>query len=174
MTPLTSTHLALTHEETGFRVRALHRDDGHLLDRIMDGMSSQSRYRRFHWPKRHLTVSDRRFLTDVDGHDHIAVVAIAHDGRPLGVARAIRRGTDPRGAEIAAAVVDSSQRQGIGMDLVARLARKAAAAGIERFVAHVLAESGLSTALGRRGWNVTGRDGAVYTLEAPVWHLAAG
>ena len=172
MTPLTSAQLAPTHD-TGFRIRVLHRDDGHLLDRIMAGMSSQSRYQRFHWPKRHLTESDRRFFTDVDGHDHIAVVAIGDGGEPLGVARAIRHSTDARGAEIAVAVVDASQGNGVGSDLVARLARRAAAAGIERFVAHVLAETGLAAALGRRGWYLTGREGAVYSLEAPVWRLAA-
>src|SRR4051794_20582967 len=138
MTPLTSTQIAPVHEDPGFHLRPLHRDDGHLLDRIMASMSSQSRYQRFHWQKPHLTESDRRFLTDVDGRDHIALVAFDDSGEPLGVARAIRHKTDVRGAEIAAAVVDASQRKGVGTHLMARLARKAAAVGIERFVAHVL------------------------------------
>jgi GNAT superfamily N-acetyltransferase len=174
MTPLTNTQIAPVQKDAALHVRPLHRDDGHLLDRIMAGMSRQSRYQRFHWQKPHLTESDRRFLTDVDGHDHIALVAFDGGGDPLAVGRAIRHKTDASGAEIAVAVVDASQHKGIGMDLVARLARKAAAAGIERFVAHVLAETGLAGALGRRGWYVTGRDGPVYTLEAPVWRLAAG
>src|SRR4051794_37096987 len=174
MTPLTSPQPAPARPaEAAFRVRALHRDDGHLLDRIMVGMSTRSRYLRFHWHKPHLTEADRRFFTDVDGRDHIAVVAIGDGGDPLGVARAIRRSTDARGAEVAVAVVDASQRRGVGIDLVARLARKAAAAGIERFVAHVLAESGFSAGLARHGWHMTARDGAVCTLEAPVWRLAA-
>lgn len=168
-----TTLAAPIHDDATVHVRALHRDDGHLLDRIMAGMSSQSRYQRFHWQKPHLTESDRRFLTDVDGHNHIALLAFDDGGEPLGVARAIRHKTDSSGAEIAAAIVDASQRKGIGMDLVARLARRAAAAGIERFVAHVLAETGLAGALGRRGWYVTGRDGPVYSLEVPVWRLAA-
>src|SRR5689334_1958256 len=102
MTPLTSTQPAPIHDHAGFRVRALNRDDGPVLDRIMAGMSSQSRYQRFHWQKPHLTESDRRFLTDVDGRDHIALVAFDDGGEPLGVARAIRHKTDVRDAEIAA------------------------------------------------------------------------
>ncbi len=173
MTVLSTAQTAAA-EPTGVRIRSLHRNDGHVLDRIMAGMSSRSRYQRFHWQKPHLTESDRRFLTDVDGRDHIALVAFDGSGDPLGVARAIRHKTDARSAEVAAAVVDASQRRGLGMDLVARLARKAAGAGIERFVAHVLAESGLSAALVRHGWHVAGREGTVNMLEAPVWRLAAG
>ena len=72
----------------------------------------------------------------------------------------------------AAEVIDDHQRQGIGMALVARLARRAAAAGIERLSATVLAETGLQRTLLRRGWQVTATDGPALTLEAAVWTVA--
>src|SRR4051794_18723776 len=79
------------------------------------------------------------------GCDHLALVAFAADGTPLGVVRAIRQRDDAAAAEVALAIIDARQRQGLGTELISRLARCAAAAGIERLVAQVLAETGLAT-----------------------------
>ena len=48
------------------RIRPLQRDDGDVLDAVMEGMSAQSRYQRYHGPKPRLTSGDRRYLTNVD------------------------------------------------------------------------------------------------------------
>ena len=48
---------------------------------------------------------------------------------------------DPTVAEAAFAVADAYQRRGIGTRLVEQLAQRAAAAGIERFLAEVLADN---------------------------------
>lgn len=138
----------------------------------MAGLSMRSRYLRFHSPKPGLTDADRARLTDVDERNHLALVALAADGEPLGVARAVRRADDPLAAEVGAEVVDAHQREGLGTMLIARLARRAAAAGIERLVAQVLAESPLVSSLRRRGWRVVGRDGPSLTLEATCWRVA--
>ena len=156
---------------TGARIRELRRDDGDLLDQVMAGLSDQSRYLRFHSPKPRLTASDRAFLTAVDDHDHLAVVALGAGGAPLGIARCVRLRDDPTVADFAAEVVDVWQRRGLGSALLARLARRAAAAGIERLSATVLAETGLQRTLMRRGWRVTATAGPALTLEAPVWTL---
>jgi GNAT superfamily N-acetyltransferase len=155
-------------------IRDLRAGETAVLDEVFAGLSDQSRYQRFHGHKPRLTDADRAHLTAVDGRDHLAVVAVAPDGSPLGTARCIRTRHDTRAADLAAEVVDPCQRRGIGTALVGRLARKAAAAGIERLTATVLAETGLQRSLLRRGWRVTAADGPQLTLEAPVWTLVRG
>jgi GNAT superfamily N-acetyltransferase len=152
--------------------RALRPDDGELLDQIMDGMSAQSRYQRYHGPKPRLTSADRRYLTSVDERNHLALVALAPEGDPVGVVRAVRLKDDPLAAEVGIEVVDAWQNQGVGTTLIARIARRAAAAGIERLVARVLDETGYGRSLMRRGWSVVGRDGPSVILGADAWALA--
>lgn len=157
----------------GVHIRPLRRDDGDLLDAVMAGMGTRSRYQRFHAPKPRLTPSDRAYLTSADGRDHIALIALAPGGAPLGVARAVRLKDDPGAAEMAVALVDARQGEGLGSDLTARIARLAAGAGIERLVARVLAQSRLADALARRGWRLTEQDGPVLSFSMEAWRLAA-
>ncbi|HEY7076858.1 MAG TPA: GNAT family N-acetyltransferase [Solirubrobacteraceae bacterium] len=153
------------------RVRPLRPGETDLLDEVFAGLSAQSRYQRFHSPKPRLSSAERAYLAGVDDRDHLAVVALAGDGAPLGLARAVRLQDDPAAADIAAEVVDPWQRRGVGTALVRRLARRAAAAGIERLSATVLAETGLHRSLLRRGWRVRAADGPALTLDVPVWTL---
>jgi len=152
--------------------RALRPDDGALLEQVMDGMSPQSRYQRYHGPKPRLTSSDRRYLTNVDARDHLALVALAPEGAPIAIVRAVRLQDDLRAAELGIEVVDAWQSQGIGTTLIARIARRAAGAGVERLVARVLAESGFARSLMRRGWSVIGREGPSIILGADAWAIA--
>lgn len=152
--------------------RSLGPDDGELLDQIMDGMSPQSRYQRYHGPKPRLTSADRRYLTSVDERNHFGLVALAPEGTPVGVVRAVRLKDDPLAAELGIEVVDAWQSQGVGTTLIARIARRAAGVGIERLVARVLDETGYGRSLTRRGWRVVGRDGPSVLLGADAWSLA--
>jgi GNAT superfamily N-acetyltransferase len=154
------------------RIRPLEPPDAALLDRVLDGMSAHSRYTRFHGPKPRLSAGERAYLAGTDGHNHLALVAIDPAGAPLGIARGVRLSHDPAMAEIAAEVVDRWQRHGLGTALLRRLARRAAAVGIARFSATVLAQTGLSRSLRRQGWRATGSDGLTVTLEIDVWSLA--
>src|SRR5581483_6975320 len=153
-------------------IRALRADDGALVDAVMAGMGERSRYLRFHSPKPRLTKRDRDFLTSADGVNHLALVALGPDGSALGEVRAVRLRDDPARAELAAAVVDAHQGEGIGSVLIRTLALRAAAAGIERLTATVLASSRLVRGLQRRGWQLTGRDGPSLTLEIDAWRVA--
>jgi GNAT superfamily N-acetyltransferase len=155
-------------------VRPLRRDDGALLDAVLEGLSERSRYQRFHSPKPRLLAAERRRLTDVDDHDHLALIAFDEHGEPVGVARAVRQRDDPCAAELGVEIVDGRQHQGLGTELTERLARRAAAAGIERLIAHVLAESRLVGGLRRRGWSVVERDGPTVTFAIDAWRLARG
>jgi GNAT superfamily N-acetyltransferase len=152
-------------------IRPLEPPDAALLDTVLEGMSPQSRYTRFHGPKPRLSSSERAYLAGADGHDHLAVVALDPEGEPLGIARGVRLRDDPAAAEVAAEVVDVWQRRGLGTTLLARLARQAAAVGIGRFTATVLAQTGLQRALRRRGWRAIAGDGLTVTLEVDVWSM---
>jgi hypothetical protein len=109
--------------------RALRPDDGELLDQIMDGMSPQSRYQRYHGPKPRLTSGDRRYLTSVDERDHLAIVALAPEGDPVAVVRAVRLTERPARRRAR----DRGRRRlaepGVGGALIARIARRAAGVG---------------------------------------------
>jgi len=157
---------------TGARIRELRRDEGDLLDAVMAGLSDQSRYQRFHSPKPRLTSADRRYLTDVDGRDHVALIAFAPDGAPIAVGRWVRLKEDPATAELGVEVVDEWQGQGVGSELIARLARRAAAAGIERLLARVLDANRFKHGLKRRGWQGVERDGSSVVLAADAWAVA--
>ncbi len=151
-------------------IRDLGPGDAHLLDALHAALSPRSRYQRYHSAKPRLTPRERAFLSGADGHDHVALVAL-EAGVPIGLARYVRDGTAPGTADIAAEVADRRQRQGLGSELVARVARRAAAEGIERLTATVLSQTGLRAALTRRGWRVRSFDGPTTTLEADVWTL---
>ena len=134
-------------------------------------LSSRSQYQRFHGAKPRLSPRDLRFLAGADGHDHVALVALDRCGDPVAIARFVRLRDRPSTADIAAEVVDAAQSRGIGSGLVTRLARHAAAAGVTRFTATVLSETGLRRSLVRRGWTVASMDGPTTTLEVDVWAL---
>jgi GNAT superfamily N-acetyltransferase len=153
-------------------VRDLGPGDDELVDRLYAGLGPQSRYQRFHGPKPRLTAADLAFLTGTDGRDHVALVAMDASGAPIGVARFVRIAGDPRTADIAAEVIDACQNRGIGMELLGRLARRAAALGVQRFSATVLSQSRLRSGLVRRGWKVREFDGPTTTLDVDVWQLA--
>jgi GNAT superfamily N-acetyltransferase len=151
-------------------VRDLGPADGHLLDALHAAMSPRSRFQRYHGAKPRLSRREREFLTATDGRDHVALVAL-EGGAPVAVARYIRLKSEPGAADVAAEVVDARQRQGLGTDLLTRVARRAAAAGIERLTATILSETGLRAVLVRHGWRVRSYDGPTTTLEADVWTL---
>jgi GNAT superfamily N-acetyltransferase len=152
-------------------VRDLVPADAELLDVLHAGLSDTSRYQRYQTPKPRLSTRDRAYLAATDGHHHIALLALDAAGTPIASARAVRSRTDPSAAEIAAEVIDPHQRQGVGGDLVVRLARRASAIGISRFTATVLSQTGLARSLVRRGWRVVSFDGPTTDLEADVWTL---
>ena len=146
--------------------------DGDLVAALHASLSPRSQYQRYHGAMPRLSPRHRERLTATDGRDHVALVALDPARRRPSRSRATSAcATDPRCADIAAEVVDDRQRQGLATDLVARLARRAAAAGVERFTATVLSETRIPAALRRRGWRVRSFDGPTTDLEADVWTL---
>jgi RimJ/RimL family protein N-acetyltransferase len=105
--------------------------DGELLHRFFFRLSPESRYRRFLSPVARPEQVNPERLLDVDHREREAVCALV-DGEIVGVARYTRiPGSDS--AEVAVAVADAWQRQGIGTRLVTVLAEHAAEAGLTGF-----------------------------------------
>jgi protein lysine acetyltransferase len=124
-------------------IRPIRPDDKDALGAAFDQLSPLSKYRRFLSPKPYLTSSETRYLVQIDGSNHFALVATPPD-RPdqiLGVARFVRLPEEPEDAEIAVVVGDQFQRTGIAGELLERLGEAAVARGIKRFHATMLADN---------------------------------
>jgi GNAT superfamily N-acetyltransferase len=148
-------------------VRELGPGEERVLDVVFAGLSDRSRYLRFHSPVPRLVPAVRRALAAVDGHRHVALVAVA--GRePIGIARCIDLGSGR--AELAVEVVDAWQGRGVGTRLLRALRDRAVAAGWRELSAEVLAENDAVRALLRGVFPVQGvaRDGAELTLTMPL------
>jgi len=131
---------------------------------LIDGferLGPDSRYRRFLSPVHSLGTRELQYLTEVDHHAHEALVAVdPRTGQGLGVARYIRSPANPTVGEVAVAVADDWQGQGLGTVLLQALTARAREEGIERFSALVLAENEpmLELLRGLGDVHVTGRD----------------
>jgi GNAT superfamily N-acetyltransferase len=138
---------------------------------IADGFSRMgelSRYQRFMTVRDALSTRELRYLTEVDHHDHEALLAFdAATGEGLGVARFIRSKSDPNAAEAAVAVVDAWQRRGLGTALTVLLADRARAEGIERFTALLLASNNAMMSMLRKlgPIRVVSREGPIVEAE---------
>jgi len=128
-------------------------------DRLLEGLhalSEESRRRRFLGPKPSLSASELRYLTEVDGADHYALVAVPDDGpdadheRIVAVARFVRSVDDPQAAEAAIVVCDEFQGKGLGGLLARRLSDAARDRGVERLTASISAENRPALALMRQ------------------------
>jgi putative redox protein len=125
-------------------VRPIEPGDKQTMIEGFQRLSDESRYRRFLAPHGRLTAAELRYFTEVDHHDHEALVAIdPRTEHGIGVARYIRSQEDPAVAELAVAVIDDWQARGVGSRLVAALAERAREEGISRFSAYVLADNEL-------------------------------
>lgn len=120
-------------------IRPIGPDDRGRLSRAFAGLSDRSRYLRFQAPMADLSDRQLSYLTEVDHHDHEALVALDDAGDVIGVARFVR--VDPEAAEFAIVVADQRQGQGLGSELLDRLVDRAREEDVRRFNAVVLAEN---------------------------------
>jgi RimJ/RimL family protein N-acetyltransferase len=123
-------------------IRPIRPDDRAAFVEAFERLSERSRYRRFLAPHGRLTNVELRYLLEVDHHDHEALVAVdAGTQAGIGVARYVRSDIAPGSAEVAVAVVDEWQGQGVGGRLTGALADRAREEGITSFTALMLAEN---------------------------------
>jgi RimJ/RimL family protein N-acetyltransferase len=125
-------------------VRPIRPDDKRMLEDGLRHLSDESVQRRFLTLKRSFSRSELRYLTEVNGRDHVALVA-EYPGEPvrrlIAVARFVRLADDPTAAEAAIVVADDWQRRGVGTQLAELLAAEARHAGIRRFTATMASDN---------------------------------
>jgi GNAT superfamily N-acetyltransferase len=118
-------------------IRPIHPEDKQLLAAGFERLSDRSRYNRFLAPTDRLTEAMLRYFTEVDHHDHEALLALGPSGEAVGVARYVRSPGDPTRAEAAITVVDEFQGRRIGSQLLEAIAERAREEGITHFRALV-------------------------------------
>jgi acetyl coenzyme A synthetase (ADP forming)-like protein len=124
------------------RLRPPHEEDTPELVEFFRSLSERSLYRRYHGLP---TVGPGLVepILDPDWVERGALLGAFEDGgreHVVGLANYVRL-RDPTVAEAAFVVADAYQRQGVGTRLLEQLAKRAAAVGIERFLAEVMAEN---------------------------------
>src|SRR4051812_25244038 len=129
----------------GITVRSLRSGETDVVQAIFDRLGPRSRLLRFGGAKNALTAQELDRLARVGGDHHVLVAWLA--GEPVGIARLVRDGS---AADVAFAVVDSLQGNGVGTVLSQRLAEDARAARIATLRATMSAENRASLALMKR------------------------
>jgi protein lysine acetyltransferase len=164
----------LLSDGTAVEIRPIRHDDSERLRAAHTRLSPESRYRRFLGAKPILSAGDVKYLVDIDGSDHFALVGTVPDGGDesiVAVGRFVRLADDPAAAEFAIVVGDSYQRQGLASELLARLAAAARERGVERFRGAILSDNVAIHRLIERladGEIVVLRRGSVTEVEFPL------
>jgi GNAT superfamily N-acetyltransferase len=123
-------------------IRALKPDDQAALLAAVDRIGTQSLYRRFFGVRRYFSEKEVDFFLNVDFINHVALVAVVNEGdRAVIIAGGRYVVERPGAAEVAFAVVDEYQGQGVGSTLLRHLVTIARSAGLAEFTAEVLPEN---------------------------------
>ena len=131
--------------------RHIRPDDKGRLAAGLARLSPETQHKRFLVPKPRFSSSELRYLTEIDGFDHVAIVAVSATDPEVfyAVARFVRLREDPETAEAAIVVGDALQGQGLGRELGRRLADVARERGVKRFTASMLGDNAAAQALFR-------------------------
>lgn len=121
-------------------LRELHASDEPMLRAWFASLSPTARYHRFHGQVLELSPAAWRYLTRIDQHDHVGILALL-DGQLVGVARMIKIGDAPDIAEVAFLIGDDQQRRGIGTILRDLLVDIGRSRGYRTLYAYVLPEN---------------------------------
>jgi RimJ/RimL family protein N-acetyltransferase/predicted HD phosphohydrolase len=133
---------AILRDGSKIMIRPIQRSDAELLARAYERLSEESRRRRFIVAPPRLSDEDLRYLTDVDGNRHDALVAVDPEtGDLVGEARYVREPGHPDTAEVAAVVVDDWRGRGVATKLLTDLTNTARERGIARYKAVVEADN---------------------------------
>jgi acetyltransferase len=151
-------------------VRPIAAEDRERLAAAFERLSDLSRMRRFLGPKPRLSAAELTYLTEIDHRTHEALVAVDEtEDRIVGVARYAPELDRPGTADIAFAVADEWQGQGIATMLAALLMRRAEANAVERLTATTFPDNRPARAVLRRlGFRTVGIGGGVVELELRV------
>jgi RimJ/RimL family protein N-acetyltransferase len=123
-------------------IRSLRPNDQAGLIAAVGRTSPQSLFRRFFAAKREFSEQEIAYFLNIDFIHHVALVAVVEEDEEsdiIGGGRYIL--VEPGKAEVAFAVVDEHQGQGIGTALMRHLATIARDAGLKDLIAEVLPEN---------------------------------
>jgi RimJ/RimL family protein N-acetyltransferase len=135
---------ATLRDGTRMLLRQIRPEDRERIAAGLRELSPASRYLRFHDDIDELTAEQLDYLTDVDHHDHEAIVAVDLDQPELpgvGVARYIRDPYARHIAEAAITVADRYQGKGAATLLLGALTVRGRDQGVEVFRNFVLAHN---------------------------------
>jgi protein lysine acetyltransferase len=127
-------------------MRPIDPDDKDLLQAAVAALSPASAYGRFLTGKSSLTPAELRYLTEIDGSDHIALLVLDGNDQLIAVGRIVKDPERPDTAEIAVTVCDAWQRRGIGRLLTRELTLRS---GVDRVSGTMLATNRAALALMR-------------------------
>jgi GNAT superfamily N-acetyltransferase len=170
---------ATLRDGTPVELRMVRPEDKELLRRGFEQLSPHTRYLRFHGVKTELSEAELRYLTEVDGVQHLAIGAVRGEGEAqegLGIARLVALPGEPGVAEAAITVADPAQGQGLGTLLFQRLVAAAGERGIRRIRCFVLGSNQPMQELIRRlggGETDVRVDAGVMTIELALPAVAA-
>jgi RimJ/RimL family protein N-acetyltransferase len=123
-------------------IRAVRSGDWDGLAKAVDRASADTLRRRFFAVRRHFSEREIAFFSDVDFVSHVALVAVVEEGgRPVIAGGGRYIVVQPGLAEIAFALLDEYQGQGLGTVLMRHLTAIAREAGLHELIAEVLAEN---------------------------------
>jgi RimJ/RimL family protein N-acetyltransferase len=123
-------------------IRALRAEDRDDFVAAAGRISARSLHRRFFAVRRKFSASEISFFVNVDFVNHVALVAVlSKEGRPTIVGGARYVVVSPGNAEVAFAILDDYQGQGIGTALMHHLGVIARQAGLREMIAEVLPEN---------------------------------
>jgi len=133
-------------------IRPVLPQDEDLTSAFFRSLSPRARYDRFMASLREPPADLMRHFTQIDYADHMALVAeVFANGRETVIAEArYVRKADPTVAEFAVSVAEPWQGKRLASLLLAKLACRAAAVGIERMVGETLASNARMLALARK------------------------
>ena len=125
------------------RIRPIEATDASALHQAYERLSDDTKYKRFMAAKPHLSRRDISYLTHIDGDNHVALVAtpVGKPDQIIGVARFVRLPEDAHTAEFAIVIGDPYQGEGLGSELMSRLAEAATRHGIRRLRGTMLADN---------------------------------
>jgi len=128
---------------TRILLRPIEASDKARISAALGRLSQETIRRRFLAAKPRFSTSELRYLTEVDGHNHLALAAVLADEPEtlVGVARCVRLPDTPDTAEFAIVVADAFQGRRLGTLLARELAGAARAVGIRRFAATMLSDN---------------------------------
>jgi len=124
-------------------IRPIRPADATLIANAVRYTSDRTYQRRFHGPRPRFSPRVLSYLTEIDGENHFALIAVERDrpDRLVAVARFVRYHDRPTEAEFAITVHDPYQGQGIGRRLLELLVEAARERGITRLRALIQSDN---------------------------------